>query len=265
MVDIQRNLQQILEQELKNNRIEMYKHEKEHKEGLPKLTKKGINYTIVIAAASDIETSSVFMTRDFFEKIDKLYSPEKMGILSLKEEQKQVEDILKNLFAEYVSPGTGFPSVRLPGTTTFFRAVDLGQMEIITWLKLQALRLDKILLPQSIKQLEQKRADIVAHESSLEMASATQREQELSTQIAQAKKALKESATITIPVKPGTKYIQIFPCNLMDCCIDIQASKIPQFVSKIPGQAQHFIGKIKINGKGDPTQVLKNFVEQGSC
>ena len=35
------------------------------------------------------------------------------------------------------------PSIRYPGATTFFRPVDLGTMEIITWARLRALRFER--------------------------------------------------------------------------------------------------------------------------
>jgi hypothetical protein len=54
---------------------------------------------------------------------------------------------------------------------------------------------------------------------------------------------LKSQMEIEIPIKKKTKYVQIFPCNLDDCIFAIE-DEPPVFVSKFPGKAVHFLGKI---------------------
>jgi len=220
LVDIQSYLQKIIEQKLKQMLIRENAYERGFEIIPAEITKRGINYAIVIQATSDIKTRGAWLTEIFFKTLDEIYRPKKIRPASLKKEHQQIEDLFKNLLSQNVSPDVGFPSIRLPGTTTFFRAVDLGQMEIITWFKLQALRLEKRL-----------------------------------------QKGPAQVQPIDIPIREDIHYIQLFPCNLMDCCIDIQSKKKLEFISKIPGQAQHFIGKIKFTGTSEPRDDLEDFIQ----
>ena len=69
---------------------------------------------------------------------------------------------------------------------------------------------------------------------------------------------------INIPIKAGTHYIQILPRDLLDCTFTIQGQELPKFISKLPGKAEHFIGKITYTSKeADCKRALDNFIKNG--
>ena len=78
----------------------------------------------------------------------------------------------------------------------------------------------------------------------------------ISDEISQIEQEIKTGQN-TVTINPEIKYVQIFPCNLSDICFEIQHSRMPKFISKIPGQAQHLIGKITY--KSQKTSVMKHW------
>lgn len=228
LVSIQSYLQEVIEKELKDNLVQMEKYERAYEEGFaikpPEITQKGIPYMIIVQATTDAPIRNLNFY-DFFYNLDLA--------LASKQQSKSIADVLKRFLKGIVNPESSLPSIRWPGTTTFFRAIDLGEMEIITWLRLQTLR----------------------HEN--------------------LRKDSKE--LIILPIKEGTQYVQIFPSNLMDICIDIQEYKeppatgigysktsVPRFISKIPGAAQHFIGKIRFTTSAkDLYAAMDQFMKVG--
>ena len=143
-----------------------------------------------------------------------------------------MDSVLKSLCLSKVE---NLPSVRVPGTNTFFRAADLGHMEIITWSKLCSLRFETssrlVQLNARLKFLEQSKG--------LDEKQRTDEIKHIRDELSQ----LTQKTEIVIDINPKIEYIQIFPINLVDCAFIIKGS-LPKFVSKIPGAAHHLIGKI---------------------
>lgn len=198
LVEIQKKLQEIFAQKL---------------EDTPK-----VNFTIAVEATSDVTTSGqpdFEVLRSFENIFDK-----KSNDYDVEEKIKIGIDL-----ALPVSYGDSLPSIRPQGTRTFFRAINLGRMQIITWIYLQGLRLAS---------------------SSRPFAKTP------------------PTGEYIIPIHPTTEFIQIYPCNLKDCTFDIKATEVPKFISKIPGNAQHFIGGIKYaSSKKDLTQAIEELVKNG--
>jgi hypothetical protein len=198
---------------------------------------KGNNYIIVLRATSDVQTFGFGDWNTLFRRLNKYnikqISPKELAfILDTMPKHSQV-----------------LASVRWPGTDTFFRAVNLGDMEIITMNRLQGWRLEKLLsskaLARDVYQLQKELGEVIKREPLLKMQEAVEKEKRLSASIKKAEAKLKKALQIEIPIKENTKYIQIFPSDLSDCTFKINGSVIPKFISKIPGQAHHFIGKIQ--------------------
>ena len=144
-----------------------------------------IDYIIVVQATSDVPTATYPLFGTFFNQLDDAFDREN---LSYKDEKK-IQEIIKYYLKVSSDPKfQSLPSIRLPGTATFFRAIDIGDMEIVTWTRLQAMRLEKKLAGLHAKKLGA---------------------------------VMPESSEIELPIKQGTKYVQIFPCNLMDCTLGL--------------------------------------------
>jgi hypothetical protein len=105
-------------------------------------------------------------------------------------------------------------SVRFPGTHSFFRAIDLNNMAIITWLDLQKIRKSQQLEERFLHRLPQ---------------------------------VVPIYNEVSIP--PNVHSILIYPCDLtgIRIKIDVKNSTHPHFISKIPGTALHVIGSIHYN------------------
>jgi hypothetical protein len=215
------------------------------------------DYITIINATSDVETSGSKDIYTFFMKFNEFLKKPYWSFghrqLSKNKTDITMADVID---AVGVKSELALPSIRFPGTLSFFRAVDLKEMTIITWRLLQTLRLGTLLTQEYIstrKKIQDKKVELkelVDRESSIVIATAAQQEEDLSKQITlleeQAKKMLtkKTSYNINIPIETGIKYVQVFPLDLSDCRIDIQGAEKHRFISKIPGQAQHFIGTI---------------------
>jgi hypothetical protein len=74
----------------------------------------------------------------------------------------------------------------------------------------------------------------------------------------------KEKYLINFPIKSNIKFVQIYPCDLTDFNFDMESNSVPMFISKIPGTAQHFIGKIYYKSRYNGfSKALQSFIEDG--
>lgn len=228
LVTIQEQIQEIIQESLK-------KHLKTVPEKDFPITK--IKFFICIQATTDY--ASLALNNNFsafFDLLDQYFKPLYQG-------KKSIDNILKTLSAQNIEI-ENLISVRYPGTTTFFRSADLGKMKIITWYELQRLKLE-----QAIENLREKRR---IKKGFMTFSEATQPIN------------IPTPSLITLSIEEGIKYLQIFPCNLMDCFIDIQSKDVPQFISKIPGPASHYIAKIRyVSDKQNREEALNDFIQTG--
>ncbi len=174
---------------------------------------------------------------------------------------------------------SGLTSVRFPGTNTFFRAADLGEMEIITWLSLQRKRIQKALLPiiekkmaaagfrrdaapsSSASTIEQSKAAATQSLASAASKIIRSGEEAASLQATATKAPEREPDLIEIPIARHIKYVQVFTTDLTDCIFHIQEGGEPTFISKIPGQAQHFIEAIEYKSTASTIEdALQDFI-----
>lgn len=213
--------------------------------------KKAVDYAIVVQATSDMVTSGVGNLNAFFTTLNEFLEKPlwAFGGRKLLSKEKPKPTITQVINALGIRHSAALPSVRLPGTQSFFRAVDLDNMEIITMQKLRTLRLDQKLLIQSgrfIRKVIVPKRDV----GTLNLEIEGPRED--------------EEPKITIRISPSIKWIQIYPLNLHDCIFEIEGQNIPKFISKIPGQAQHYIGSIKYatNSEGRPYNALHDFIQK---
>ena len=89
---------------------------------------------IAVQATSGQQASTVKINLHlFFTQLAEYLEPTK------KDKRPSMDSVLKSLCLSRVE---NLPSVRFPGTNTFFRAANLGHMEIITWSKLRSLRFE---------------------------------------------------------------------------------------------------------------------------
>lgn len=206
--------------------------------------KKSIDYAIVLQATSDIGCKSNMALNIFFNQLNDF----------LKEPcwhhgnccHGNSVDSTPTIAAIVASSGTvhkdSLQSIRFPGFGKFFRSLDLGNMEIITISRLIELRVAKIL---SLRDHIQNSHSTISWRDAYEIM---------------------ENMKFKVPIKikPGTKYIQIFPCDLTDCTFTIEQNEVPLFISKIPGQGQHFIGAIKYRAQEATFEdALSNFIKRG--
>ena len=101
-----------------------------------------LNYIIVLHATSDLTTAGIGNSNKLFELLNQYF----------KSGKPSVETALKSYGIKIPS---ALMSIRFPGTTTFFRAANIGEMEIITASKIRALKSQKFLklaLPRAKKQ-----------------------------------------------------------------------------------------------------------------
>ena len=288
LIKIQKSINNIFEKQLKKNLLKQMNYEKAHtkypksqvyssesqrspvktsiKEDILPEKIKRIDYSIAVQATSDITTGGVGNINAFFNTLPNFLK------------SHQGKSSITNLFQSLgLKTPDALQSIRLPGITSLFRAAELNNMEIITYTKLQALRLEKLLKPnkdiqsqiQLISQLKDELSEVMQREPLLTLKEASTQEQSLSEKIREAQKKLNKIIQETqkncaIPINRDIKYVQIFPCNLIDFSFVIQGKIVPKFISKIPGQAQHFIGKIIFESSRDNFKdALKEFITNG--
>lgn len=293
-----------------------------------------INYAIVIEAAADIPTSGNGNIQGFFTKLNEFLKRPlwSFGDRFGRSTQKapSIKDVIGALAVKHEDV---LPSIRFPGTNSFFRAVDLGEMEIITWQRINALRTQNLLLNSSVElmrqigllkyeldKLNEKKLQIDEHEfaqkelglneqiKELQRAAKNQAQIQFNEKIieleaqqrqlrAELNRVTRGGATmelselesqrqerallkeildieysiekllqkeITITVRPNIKFVQVFPLDLHDCTFIIQDSSMPKFISKIPGNGQHYIGAIKYaSQKTTFEDALQDFIMEG--
>lgn len=142
-----------------------------------------------------------------------------------------------------VKKDIALPSIRMPGTHEFFRAVDIGNMYIIT-------------------------ASSLLHKRESAFYALMQQSRSDDTSIAKkAHELLYEKPWYAIEhyftVTPGIDYMQLYMIDLRDC-VFVFPNQVPKFISKIPGQAQHFIGRIIYTSTTkDFKDGLENLINNG--
>lgn len=96
------------------------------------------DYIIVVQATSDIVTFNMPALDVMFPQLNLFFTS--AGLKQpVKEKRITINDIMK---AVVPKDAFSLASIRFPGTTTFFRAADLGEMEIITSLRLKRLKIE---------------------------------------------------------------------------------------------------------------------------
>lgn len=120
-------------------------------------------------------------------------------------------------------------SIRFPGINSFFRAIDLGNMTIITWLDLQKLRTAKVFC----ERFGPKPSNYCME-------------------------------NLKIDVHEGSRSVLVYPADLEDMNLIISGKPDnPKFISKIPGAAQHFIGTIHYQNDNEFSDLNTSFFNFG--
>ncbi len=116
------------------------------------------------------------------------------------------------------------PSVRFPGTNSFFRSIMLDNAVIITDLFIKQL-LSQPLIEQYLIYKQKRPAEAV------------------------------------IPVADTVKFILVYPTDCSPITFQFKRPyKFPRFISKIPGSAQHYIGTIKMDSIGWDDFIVESFL-----
>ena len=245
LVEMQQQINKIIGDTLKENL-------KATSEKLPLLKPGTFSCTIVVQATSDVKTLGIPNFSVMFTMLDEFYKQTSSeGLKQMRQGQKRLTmiDILK---AALGRDATSLASIRFPGTTVFFRAADLGEMEIITWLRLQKMRMEA---PLGIVLLKKQQKQALKRS-----VSEVELQQQLHAMQETSEKNVQEG--ITIEIKPEIKYVQMFPCNLLDFSFELQDKQEPKFISKIPGPAQHFIGRITYTSSAaTPERSIQEFID----
>jgi len=133
-----------------------------------------------------------------------------------------IKDVLMPLFR--ATPAlVNLPSVRFPGTRSFFRAVAVDKMLILTYIRLKAFTLEKVYAKQTgIKPPGREPGDI--------------------------------------PITSDLKAVLLYPSILHGVKFCIHGVEVPLFISKISGKAQHFIERIECKGLNFLEAVIKIFL-----
>lgn len=211
-----------------------------------------VDYMIGIQATTDGSVFEHGDMRNFFDHLERYFSHEQDMLAGKKKKQDNISmvEVIRSLRLSEIA---SLPSIRFPGTAVFFRAVDLGNMEIITWNKLQALRLQSLNV-LDIARLTHELDLLRQKEFLMEMKDFENKEKRLMEEIVQARKLAKEGVKISLD--SPKKYLQIFPSNLMNCTIELNSND-QTIISKMVGQAFHFIEKLIYRGTKE--DFLKRF------
>lgn len=242
-------------------------------------------YAMVIRATTDAPASGgVDQIAEFFNRLDIFLNNPHWFFGGVKDKSGMtVVKVLEPLHAE--SGISNLPSVRFPGTNNFFRAVDIGQMTIVTWMGVQRLvtgskisqsvlaipeKLDeKRQLVELLQELESKMPELQAglNKASAESGAYQQAQEQfeiLQHQIAAIKEQLRALTSevpleniITIP--ESSKSVLIYPIDLTKITLDIQGNNRPRFISKIGSKSCHFINKIRIGSIESIEDLVKFF------
>lgn len=186
-----------------------------------------INFPIVFQATTDATTfNPLYKPRfgSFFRVLDKWLAEShlfmgkpKMG-LRLSDVLKTLYDIMPDVFR--------LPSVRLPGTNSFFRAAEVDKMLVVTYIWFQKYLRESGQLPL----------------------------------LPQGRTFKLVEKPVPFLVSPEIQYILLYPCNLLGLSLSIgRTEKGPIFISKIPGPAQHFIKELNCP-QLTPIELLNEFL-----
>ncbi len=243
---------------------------------------------LVIEATSDTNLSSVGNIGDMLRKFEGVVAQRQTKLESWLAKQMtkkgigpveviKRQELVKMLSAQELKDvvqalGTAnlsaLASVRFPGTNTFFRTLDLGEMEIITWFRLQKLRLEHTLVPLLAQKLLHTKisapvAAPSAHIRDRTVQGLAEQQATAASSSAPVVQTSLQSRLIPLRIQRGIKYVQLFPADLHDICLNFDPHSDPILISKGPGAMQHFIGGIEYTSNL-PTveEALKNFVHK---
>ena len=198
--------------------------------------KSSFNCHIAIQGTSDNDSFGCVDTYNLFKNLDIYFEQ-----ISHKGYQNKV--LLASLLQK-VAPSiiTDLISLRLGGPASFFRAIQMKPLEIITWLRLQRIQFACLYTAILAKNKFQQLSPIAAKETRVAAAA---------------------NEGLIIPIKPDITCIQMYPQNALNFTFELKGQKPPCFVSKIPGPAQHFLGKITYSSpEDDPQKVLHTLIEK---
>lgn len=206
------------------------------------------NFAIALQATTDAVTMETGAMRSFFEKLDFFLKAPRwyFGRPVMTGNIVNIQDVFKALFPQ--PEVYRLISIRFPGAASFFRAVDLGDMEIITWLRLHKLMLEAKFSKhpfqesQQVKELRENREKL----ETMYLAESLTGVQEAEEQALIKKiETLEDQIRAKLIINEDIKYVQIFPCDLTDLTIELPTKSAPRIISKIPGKGQHYIGTLK--------------------
>ncbi len=201
----------------------------------------GINYAIAIQATHGGATcSGTPNINAMFTKLNEFLKDPSWALEFASGEDKPTITISDVITSLGLKNSTVLPSIRLPGSTSYFRPIDEGKMEIITASRL---------IQKSVK----KTLKLIAASKSADKTIADE-----------ARQKLQQPLAIDFQIKPDIQFVQIFPMDLTDFKFIIQGQTLPKFISKSTGSGQHFIGSVTYSSDGkDSGLIFKKFIDQG--
>ena len=132
------------------------------------------DYAIVIQAVSDVITVGMGNVNKFFSTLN-LFLKKPLWSLGRRMPEKSVQQPVSQESASTAQPvqeikisvptitdvidalgikhAAALPSIRFPGTNSFFRAIDLKDMEIVTWARINSMRLHNLLAVPAVKRM----------------------------------------------------------------------------------------------------------------
>jgi hypothetical protein len=215
-----------------------------------KLKSTTIDYYIVLQATNEFATSVAPNAYILFKQLDSYL---KTGIG--KKETTSIDDIIKNSLPYDAS---AFASLRAPSANAFFRPVDLGNMQIITWLKLQKIKIEH---SNEIMQLK-KYLGVLKETKAYKIGPAQAEIQAVIDETERSLQELLQQKGLILPIHGCTQYVQIFPCDMLDVTFTSNrhvGRVMPAFISKIPGNGFHCINRLVCII--DDTFTIKKFIE----
>lgn len=221
------------------------------------LEKRKIGFAIVIAATGETPTAGLLYIRPriFFRNLD-LFMADPQWLFG-RSKNISLAKVIQSLW--YYHPTANLPSIRLPGTTSFFDPIEFDWMAIITWFGLQKLRLQQVMPTGNLREVFQKLSDLeerlaqkIKPEKLRIYADNEQYMNEiekLNTEIQQIKEKIQAHkpphADITIDFPITTFKLLIYPVDLTDISISREGT-VPTIISKIPSQSMHFIKQLSV-------------------
>lgn len=196
----------------------------------------GIDYAIVIQSTADVQTfGGVGNVKLMLTKLDKFLEKPVWALEfgpGVKKPKITISDVVAALGTLETGKSSAMPSIRMPGRNNFFRPIKVDSVEIITASKLIELGVEKA-------------SKLVEESESADKNSAQE-----------AKKKLAGPLGIEIFIKPDISFVQIFPIDLFDFTFVFPEGSPAQFISKLSGQGQHYIGSVV----DDTFSYIENFI-----